>query len=164
MKRGIWGRALVAVAALCLVTSVSVAASMGKDPVVGNWELDPASSSMNGQNAFKSGHVSITVTKGVYKSVVDLAPASGAAIHYESSYKQDGMDVPVTGNTYFDSATLVRIDHSTTIRTERRGGKVVGVTTIEVSKDGKTLSSSSKGTSADGKQFVRALSWHRAKK
>ncbi len=164
MNRGIWGRALLAVAALCLVAPVSFAASMGKDPIVGNWELDAASSSVNGQNAFKGGHASISVAKDVYKSVVDIMPANGAAVHYESSYKQDGVDVPVTGNAYFDSATILRIDRNTSIRTERRGGKVVGVTTIEVAKDGKTLSSSSKGTGADGKQFVRALSWHRAKK
>jgi len=164
MKRGIWGRALLAIAALCLGASVASAASAGKDPLVGNWDLDAGSSTMNGQNAFKSGHVAITVTKDVYKSVVDLVPASGTAIHYETSFKQDGMDATVTGNTYFDSGTMIRVDRNTTIRTERRGGKVVGVTTIEVSKDGKTLTSSSKGTAADGKQFTRALTWHRAKK
>ena len=162
MKRGIWGRTLLAVAALCL--GASVASAAGKDPLVGNWDLDAATSSVNGQNAFKGGHVAITMTKDVYKTVVDITPASGAAIHYETSFKQDGMDVPVTGNTYFDSATMLRVDHSTTIRTERRGGKVVGITTIEVSKDGKTLTSSSKYTTQDGKQYTRSLSWHRAKK
>lgn len=164
MKRGIWGRVLLAVAALCLGASVSAAAPTGKDPMVGNWELDSASSMVNGQASFKSGHVSITATKSDHKSVVDLTPANGAAIHYESIYKYDGVAVPVTGNTYFDSADLVSVDRNTAIRTERRGGTVVGVTTIEVSKDGKTLHSSSKGTAPDGKQFTRALSWHRVKK
>ena len=164
MKRGIFGRTLIGCAALCMMVSVSNAASKGKDPLLGNWELDASSSVVNGQAAFKSGHVSITATKDEHKSVVDLVPANGAAIHYEISFKTDGVSVPVSGNTYFDSATLVPVDHNTTIRTERRGGKVVGVTTIEVSKDGKTLHSSSKGTTPDGKQFTRTLTWHRSKK
>jgi len=164
MKRGIFGRTLLTVAALCLGASVSSVAAAAKDPSVGNWELDVASSTVNGQAAFKSGHVSITSTKGEHKSVVDLMPASGAAIHYEGTSKYDGVPAPVTGNTYFDSADIVQVDRNTIIRTERRGGKVVGVTTIEVSKDGKILHSSSKGTSPDGKQFTRALTWHRVKK
>jgi len=162
MKTGIWGRTLLGIAAICLATSAASAAA--KDPLVGNWDLDAASSAVNGQPAFKSGHAAITVAKGVYTTVVDLTPASGAAIHYETTFKADGVDVKVAGNTYFDSATLLRVDRNTSIRTERRGGKVVGVTTIEVSKDGKTLSSSGKGTLPDGKQFARMLTWHRAKK
>ncbi len=162
MKRGIWGRALVGAAALCLVTSVATAA--GKDALVGNWDLDAAKSSVNGAAAYKSGHVSVTALKAGYKGVVDLVPATGNPVHYEYSPTYDGSSVPVTGNTYFDSATVLRVDRNTTIRTERRGGKVVGVTTIEVAKDGKTFTSSSKGTLPDGKQFNRTLSWNRAKK
>lgn len=164
MKRGIWGRALLAAAALCLVTSVSVAASKGKDPLVGNWDLDASSSVVNGQAAFKSGHVSVTDAKEMRRTVVDLVPTNGSPVHYESSYKFDGADTPVTGNTYFDSATLLQVDRHTIIRTERRGGKVVGVTTIEVAKDGKSFTGSSKGTLPDGKPFARTLRWHRAKK
>jgi hypothetical protein len=161
MKRGIWGRALLAAAALCLGASVSSAASMGKDPLVGNWDLDATTSA-----GFKSGHVSVATTKDkdARHVTVDLAPANGATIHYETTFKYDGEVVPVAGNTYFDSADTVRVDRNTSIRTERRGGKVVGVTTIEVAKDGKSFSGSSKATSPDGKQFTRALTWRRAKK
>lgn len=162
MNRGIWGRTLVGAAALCLMASVATAAA--KDTLIGNWDLDAAKSSATGMAALNSGHVSVTGTKNGYKGVVDLVPATGTAIHYEYSATFDGNSVPVTGNTYFDSATVVRVDRNTTIRTERRGGKVVGVTTIEVAKDGKTFTSSSKGTLPDGKQFSRTLSWHRAKK
>jgi hypothetical protein len=162
MKRGIWGRALVGIAALCLVAGVATAAA--KDSIVGNWDLDAAKSSVSGMASFKSGHVSVTSTKNGYKAVVDLVPATGAAVHYEYGATYDGTSAPVAGNTYFDSATVLRVDKNTTIRTERRGGKVVGMTTIEVAKDGKTFTSSSKGTLPDGKQFSRTLSWNRAKK
>ena len=163
MKKGIWGRALVGMVALCLVAAAA-AASKGQHAFVGEWDLDASRSIVNGQAGFKGGHVSITAAKNVYKTVVDLSPTTGAAIHYEHSFSFDGSSSPVTGNTYFDSATMVEPDRNSAIRTERRGGKVVGSTTIEVSKDGKVLSSTSKGTGLDGKPYARALTWTRAKK
>ena len=162
MKSGIWARTLVSIAALCLVASVAAAAA--KDSLIGNWDLDAAKSNVSGTTAFKSGHVSVTGIKNGYTGAVDLVPTTGNPIHYEFSANYDGSSFPVTGNTYFDNATVGRVDRNTTIRTERRGGKVVGVTTIEVAKDGKTFTSSSKGTLSDGKQFSRTLSWSRAKK
>jgi hypothetical protein len=161
MKRGIWGRTLTAIAALCLVSSVGMAAGKGKESIVGNWDLDVAKSTMAG---VRSGHVSVSAVKGGFKAVVDYVPAAGAAIHYEYSGGYDGMDIPVVGNTYFDSCTMLRVDRNTTIRTERRGGKVVGITTIEIAKDGKTFSGSSKGTMPDGRQFTRTAVFNRAKK
>ena len=87
MKTGTIGRALLGVAALCLATSVAVAA--GKSKLVGNWDLDVAKSTMNGQTAFKSGHVAITAVKDAIKTVVDAVPSSGAAVHYESTLAFD---------------------------------------------------------------------------
>ena len=164
MNKGIWGRALIGTVALCLVASVAAAASKGRHAFVGEWDLDAPRSTVNGQAGFTSGHVSITAAKNTYKTVVDLAPATGAALHYEHSFSFDGSSSPVTGNTYFDSATMLAPDRNSAIRTERRGGKVVGSTTIEVSKNGKVLSSSSKGTGLDGKPYARALTWTRTKK
>ena len=164
MKRGIWGRTLLGIAALCLAASAASAASAGSNPLVGNWDLDPAKSTMNGQaGSYKSGHASVTGTKTGVKAVVDIVPATGAAVHYEFSATYDGESYPVTGGAYFDSATMLRADRNTSIRTERRGGKVVGFTTIEVAKDGKTMTSSSRAT-VDGKPFNRVLSWNHAKK
>jgi hypothetical protein len=162
MKTGIIGRALLGVSALCLASSLAVAGP--KTKLVGNWDLDVAKSTMNGQPAAKSGHVAITSEKNGITTVVDFVPATGATVHYEATLGLDGVTGPVTGNTYFDSADLVQVDSQTTIRTERRGGKVVGVTTIELSKDGKTIMSSSKGTLADGHQFTRSFVFTRSKK
>jgi len=162
MKTGIVGRALLGVGALCLASSLAMAGTKSK--LVGNWDLDVAKATVTGQSSYKSGHVTITAEKDAIKTVVDMVPTTGAPMHYEATLGLDGVTGPVTGNTYYDSADLVQVDALTTIRTERRGGKVVGVTTIELAKDGKTLMSSSKGTSADGKQFTRSLVWVRSKK
>jgi hypothetical protein len=156
-----WRDVLTAIAG-CLVMATAVAAS-ASDPIAGEWDLDAAKSTVNGQPAFKSGHVSAVVTKDGRKASVDIVPSSGAAVHYEFAGKYDGETFPVTGNASFDSASMVKPDRNTTIRTERRAGKVVSITTIEVAKDGKTFTSTSKGTSPDGHSFTRTLTWTRAK-
>ena len=164
MKRGILGRTLIGVMAMCWVAGAAVAASKGKDPLVGSWDLDAGKSTSVGRPAFKSGHVAATATKDGIKRVVDIEPASGAALHYEYTTNDAGTDTPVTGNTYFDSVTTIMADKYTMIRTERRGGKVVGITTIEVAKDGKSFTAMSKGTLPDGHTFSGTTVWNRAKK
>ena len=164
MKRGILGRTLIGVAAVCMVMAAVVAAPKGKDPLVGNWDLDVGKSTWVGRPGFKSGHLSVTATKEGVKAVVDLVPASGNPLHYEYLLNSEGTDTPVTGNTYFDSVTMIRTDKHTTIRTERRGGKVVGMTTIEMAKDGKSFTGTTKGTLPDGHQFSATALWNRAKK
>jgi len=161
MKRGTFWRALLG-AALGLAFCTAHAA--GKDMLVGNWDLDVGKSNFTGRPAPKSGHVSVTAVKGGgTKAVVDYQFANGP-LHYEYAGKPDGNDVPVTGTTYFDSVTMIQADKHTLIRTERRAGKVVGITTIEVAKDGKTMTGTGKGTLPDGHQFSGSTVWVRAKK
>ena len=95
---------------------------------------------------------------------VDAVPGSGAAVHYDWVGQYDGSDIHVNGNTYYDTFTVLKTDKNTLIRTERRGGKVVGITTIEVSKDGKTMTASTRATLPDGHQFSSSSVYHRVKK
>src|SRR5580658_8601552 len=52
--------------------------------------------------------------------------------------KADGTDQPVTGHPYYDTvAVKVVSDHQVEV-TEKKGGNVVGTTTVTVSPDGNT--------------------------
>ena len=164
MKRGLVQSALAAGAALLLVASVATAAPKYHDPLVGDWELDAASSKLVGRPSMNSAHLSVTAAKDGSKVVLDATYESGPAVHYEYTIAGSGESFAVAGNTYFDSATVVVVDKHTTIRTERRGGKVVGVTTVEIAKDGKSFHGSSKGVLPDGTRFTGTSSWNRAKK
>jgi hypothetical protein len=164
MKRGIWGRTLIGIAALCLVASAATAAAKGKEPIVGSWELDATKSSATGRPALKSAHAVISVVKNGLSGVVDAVPGSGPAVHYEWAGKYDGSDIHVNGNAYYDTFTVLKADKNTLIRTERRGGKVVGITTIEVAKDGKTMTASTRATLPDGHQFTANSVYNRVKK
>jgi hypothetical protein len=57
----------------------------------------------------------------------------------ELKVKADGMDHPVTGHAYYDSATVKVINPSTIELTMRRGGKVFAKETDTVSADGKSF-------------------------
>lgn len=63
----------------------------------------------------------------------------------------DGKDYPVTGSDDYDSVASKRVDDFTGETTRKQGGKVVQTVTRVVSKDGKTLTQTTKGVDAEGK-------------
>ena len=72
----------------------------------------------------------------------------------------DGKDNPVTGkNPYGDTVALTRVDAKTTRITVKQGGKVTVTQTIVVSDDGKTRTTTTKGTDAKG-QAIDAVSFY----
>ena len=74
----------------------------------------------------------------------------GTAINTTYSAKYDGKDTPVTGATW-DTTAVKQVDANTlTFENKKTGGKyhVTGRTVI--SKDGKTMTTTTKGTNAEG--------------
>jgi ABC-type xylose transport system substrate-binding protein len=67
------------------------------------------------------------------------------------SGKYDGKDYPITGNPAADTASFKRVDDQTGESTFKKDGKVTATNVRVLSKDGKTLTITSKGTTADGK-------------
>jgi len=62
----------------------------------------------------------------------------------------DGKDRPLIGNPDADVLSLKRVDNFTTEFTQKKAGKVVSTGTRVVSKDGKVLTITTKGTNARG--------------
>ena len=77
--------------------------------------------------------------------------ASGKPIKIEFSANYDGKDNPATGVTNTDTIAVKRVDANTTESTLKKGGKTVMTVISVVSKDGKTRTSTFKGTDAQGK-------------
>jgi hypothetical protein len=75
----------------------------------------------------------------------------------------DGSDQPVTGGPNFDSVSTIQADRHTLIRTERRGGKVIGNTIATVAADGKSFTAESRGTNPAGQKYHNVTVWERAK-
>lgn len=163
MNRGIRGLALTVLSAACLVAASAPAAAKGKDLFVGNWQFDAAKSTFTGRPAYASAKVSITAIKGGHKVSGDVVTADGQKLHYEYSGPSDGSSIAVTGAPMYDSASVLEPDKLTMVRTERRAGKVVGITTAVVDKGGKTFTASGRGTAPDGKQYTVVTVWSKVK-
>jgi hypothetical protein len=64
--------------------------------------------------------------------------------------RYDGKDNPVSGSPDFETVALPRIKARTVASTRKKGGKVVQTWRSVVSKDGKRLTSTARGTNAKG--------------
>ena len=116
------------------------------DPLIGTWKLNVGKS-----KGAKSGSTTIEAAGKGIKFTVDLVAADGTASHWGFTANYDGKDYPVTGNSpYGNVVTLTRVDAKTIRITSKQDGKVTATSTIVVSDDGKTRTSTTKGTDVKG--------------
>jgi hypothetical protein len=163
MNRGIRGLALTVIGAVCLVAASAPAAAKGKDPFVGHWQYDAAKSTFTGGAPYQSQNVTVTAVKGGHKVSADLVTADGKTVHVEYGGPSDGSSLAVTGAMSFDSVTVLQPDKNTMVRTERRGGKVCGITTVVIDKNGKSGTATSRGTTPDGHQYTSVVVFNKVK-
>lgn len=118
----------------------------------GTWKLNLAKSKFSPGPAPKSMSVTYTVVgPDGMKIVVDATPATGAAQHWEMTAHYDGKDYPVKGNPNADTISVKKVDDLVGESTFKKSGKVTATNVRTLSKDGKTLTITSKGTTEDGK-------------
>jgi hypothetical protein len=131
-----------------VVVGMFHAASLAQpgDPLIGTWKLNVAKS-----KGVKSGSTTIVAAgKGITFSV-DLVTADGSASQWGFTANFDGKDYPVTGKApYGDAVALTRVDAKTIRITSKQDGKVTTTSTIVVSDDGKTRTTTIKGTDVKG--------------
>jgi len=125
--------------------------------VIGTWQLNVAKSTFSPGPAPKSDTRTYAVTAQGTAMTWTSVGADGKEIVARSTFKADGKDYPMTGAANFDSLSLKQVDDHTVQSTQNKGGKVVGTTTRTVSKDGKVLTLSSKGTSATGAAYDNVM-------
>jgi hypothetical protein len=140
-------KSLMSVAvAIGLVSGTALAQS--SNPLIGTWKLNVEKSK---GTPFKSGTTKVEPAGDGVKMTVDLEGVDGTKHHWTFTAEYDGKDNPVTGNSPFgDVVALTRIDAHTTRTTVKQGGKATVTQTIVVSPDGKTRTTTTKGTGANG--------------
>jgi hypothetical protein len=127
------------------------------DPIVGTWKVNLAKSKFSPGPAPRSHTRTYTETpQGIAFRLTGVA-ADGAPISRGSTFKYDGKDYPITGSPDYDVLALTRIDSNTVKSTQKNAGKAVGTITRAVSKDGKVMTLSSKGTSVSGSPYDNVL-------
>jgi hypothetical protein len=120
------------------------------DSSVGTWKLNPAKST---NTALKSRtDVREATPNGGVKVTRTEQSADGGSSESTYTYKYDGKENPATGGQ-FDTLAVKRVDANTsTWEAKKTGGKFHQTGRNVVSKDGKTLTQTFKGTDADGKR------------
>ena len=141
--------------ATAVVVGMFTAAVLGQsgDPLIGTWKLNPAKS-----KGAKSGSTTIAAAGKGVKFTVDMVAADGAASKWGFTANFDGKDYPVTGKSpYGNMVALARVDAKTITITSKQDGKVLATSTIVLSDDGKTRTTTTKGTDTKG-QAINVVS------
>lgn len=148
-------RAVLAIVAA--VGGATIAAAAGPDPVVGTWQLDVSKSTFTSGPALKSQTRTYTQSGKSITLVMKSVSADGKEVTSETTYELNGKDFPVKGTGDYDSLSARQVDSNTATFTLKKGGKAMGATTRTVSKDGKTLTSKIKITTANGEKSENVL-------
>lgn len=135
--------------------------AQGNDPVVGTWVLNVAKSKFSPGPAPKSETRTYAMAGNEIKATSTGVDADGKATSATWTVVYDGKERAVTGDPDADTLMLKRVDANTTDYTEKKAGKVVFTGTRSVSKDGKTLTITTKGTNAKGQKIDNATVYDR---
>ena len=147
-----------AVLAIVAATSgVAIAEAAAPDPVIGTWQLNISKSTFTPGPAYKSQVRTYSQSGQSIALVIKTVAADGKEVTSQTTYQLDGKDFPVKGNPDYDSLAAKQVDSNTAEFTLKKGGKVVGTTSRTVSKDGKTLTSEVKMTTAKGEKSEGAM-------
>jgi hypothetical protein len=141
-------RSLMGIAVAGLI--VSLASPLLAQSNMGTWAANIAKSTYSPNTPPRSQTLTIAAT-GV---TVDVVALDGSTQHWVYGGTYDGKAVPITGNLNADTATRKRLSPTTTETTFTKGGKVTSVNTSVVAADGKTMTITAKGTTAQGQPLL----------
>lgn len=125
-------------------------AGQSQEPWFGTWRLNQAKSTANGEARYKRTTSKIEPWKDGLKVTYDLVGVRGGVTHMEWTGRFDGKDYAVQGVEYVFTNAYTRLgDRSYQIVT-KIDGAVASTATVEISPDGKTLTTLTTGRDAQG--------------
>ena len=150
--RTILTTALIALAA-------TTASAFGADNTLGTWKLNVAKSTYTpAPFPIKSLTVMREASDGGVKQTTTGERADGTKISAGYTAKYDSKDVQVTGNANYDTIAITQVNANTlTDERKKTGGPFKATARTVISNGGKTMTTTTKGTNADGKEFTQVL-------
>jgi len=150
--RMILSKALIALA-------ITTVAAFGADNTLGTWKLNVAKSKYTpGPLPIKSLTVMREASDGGVKQTTTGERADGTKVDASYTAKYDGNDVHVAGNSQYDTIAIKQVNANTlTDERKKTGGPYKASARTVVSNGGKTMTTTTKGTNADGKEFNQIL-------
>lgn len=144
--------------AACAVTTIALSA----DNTIGTWKYNTAKSKgAPGVPPITNLTVTREATDRGVKITAKGERADGSKIDAVTDAKYDGKPVNVqgTGQAWDTSALKQTNDRTVTEERTKKGGKYHSTSRFVVSKDGKSMTATAKGTDADGKKFNTVAVW-----
>jgi hypothetical protein len=147
------------VAKLVIGVAITSIAMFGADNSIGTWKRNIAKSKSTPQDT--NPITSLTTVREAADGGVKVTSTGqrkdGTAINANYTAKYDGKEYPVTGAAW-DTVSIKQIDANTfTSEQKKTGGKYHTTGRTVISKDGKIMTITTKGTNADGKPSSATL-------
>jgi hypothetical protein len=143
------------------VLVITAMGAFGADESLGTWKLNIGKSKFNPTAPVKSLITTREAAEGGVKLTTTGEQADGIKINSSYQAKYDGNDYPVTGAPW-DTIAIKQVDSNTfTTVTKNTGGKYRSTGRTVISKDGKTMTTTSKGINAEGKPFNYSMVWEK---
>ena len=140
--------------------AITAVAAFGADNSIGTWKLNVEKSTYTpGLFPVKSLTTVRESISGGVKTANTGARTDGTPINASVTVKYDGTAVAVTGTgAPYDTVAVKQVDANTsTSETKKNTGPYHGTGRTVISKDGKTMTTTTKGTDGDGKPFTSTL-------
>src|SRR5262249_41894643 len=141
---------------LLIAAAIAAMTLSGADNTLGTWKLNLDKSKYTpAPSPLKSLTIVREAAEGGAKVTTTGEQTDGTAIHATYTAKYDGKEVKVTGNSPYDSIAVKQVDANTlTDERKKTGGPYKGTGRMVISNGGKTMTSTTKGTNAAGKEFT----------
>ena len=144
-------------AKLVLGLSITTIGIFGADNSLGTWKRNIDKSTGSGPRTVKSLTTVREASEGGVKVTTTGERMDGTAINSSYTGKYDGKEYPVTG-AQWDTISIKQVNANTfTSETKKTGGKYHSKGRTVISKDGKTMTTTTKGTNAEGKPTTATI-------
>ena len=131
------------------------------DNSLGTWKLNMEKSKFSPSAPVKSLTSTREASDGGVKVTTTGERADGVAIDSSYTAKYDGSEAEVTGAP-FDAISIKQVNANTfTLSERKKDGKLSMRGRSVVAKDGKTMTSTLRGTNADGKPYSATMVWEK---
>jgi hypothetical protein len=139
-----------------IALAITTVAAFGADNSIGTWKLNVEKSKYTpAPMPVRSLTVTREASDGGVKVTTTGEQADGTQINASYTAKYDGKDVQITGNSPYDTIAITQVNANTLTDTRKKtGGSYRGTSRLVVSGGGKTMTTTTKGTNGDGKEFT----------
>ena len=146
---------------IIIAAAITAVGAFAADNSLGTWKLNMEKSKFSPSAPVKNLTTTREASDGGLKSTTTGERADGTPVNASFSAKYDGKESAVTGAPY-DTIAIKQVNANTfTFVQKKKDGKYSVTGRSVVSKDGKTMTNTLKGTNATGQAYSATMVWEK---